>query len=192
MDKDTKPLLILDIDETLIYASKEELGYKTSFKLGKYFIYKRPFLEEFINEVSKDFKLAVWSSATDDYVHEVVDKLKPLDARLEFVWARSRCKEKFKSQVDEYGYYDPDPRNHYYFVKPLKKVKRKGYELERILIIDDTVSKSEENYGNVIYPTPFYGEEDDNELILLAKYLKTIKDEENFRDIEKRNWRESI
>ncbi|WP_223241393.1 HAD family hydrolase [Flammeovirga sp. EKP202] len=160
--------------------------------MEKYFVYIRPFLEEFINKVKNDYRLAVWSSAGDDYVNEIVSQLKILDNQLEFVWARSKCKRKYVPQMDEDGYYDTDPKSHYYFVKPLKKVKRKGYSLERILILDDTFRKSEENYGNAIYPTPYLGQEKDNELQKVALYLKKIKDVENFRSIEKRDWRERI
>ena len=74
-------------------------------------------------------------------------------------------------------------------IRPLKKVKRKGYDLERILIIDDSPHKSKLNYGNAIYPKPYKGETEDNELIKLINYLESIKDEPNFRKIEKRNWR---
>ena len=71
----------------------------------------------------------------------------------------------------------------------MKKLKRKGFQLERILIVDDTPHKSTDNFGNAIYPKEFKGESTDNELKLLAQYLKTLKDKENVRRLEKRNWR---
>ena len=74
-------------------------------------------------------------------------------------------------------------------MKPLKKVKRKGFDLDRILIIDDSPHKSKLNYGNAIYPKPYKGESADTELVKLIDYLESIKDEPNFRTIEKRYWR---
>ncbi|MDQ4120460.1 MAG: hypothetical protein M3209_03335 [Acidobacteriota bacterium] len=39
-----KKLLVLDLDETLIYATEEELERKADFRAGQYLVYKRPFL----------------------------------------------------------------------------------------------------------------------------------------------------
>ena len=57
---------------------------------------------------------------------------------------------------DEYGYAH-DPWDHRRYLKPLKKVKRMGWRLERMLIVDDTPEKCLRNYGNAIHPLPFEG-----------------------------------
>ena len=188
---DEKILLILDVDETLIHATDEELSQKADFKVFGYNIYKRPFLEAFFEAIKNDFLLAIWSSASDDYVEEVAKQIVPEDIELEFVWGRSRCTYRRNIQIDEYGYYD-DFQNHYHYIKPLKKVKRKGYHLDRILIVDDSPHKSKDNFGNAIYPKPFTGDTADEELRLLAKYLKSLKDMENIRRIEKRSWQNQV
>ena len=189
---DEKILLILDVDETLIHATEKELNQKVDFRIFDYNIYKRPFLDEFLKEVKSDFLIAIWSSASDDYVEEITKRIIPKDIKLEFVWGRSRCTYRRNLRIDEYGYYDDDVRNHYHYIKPLKKVKRKGFNLNRILIVDDTPHKSKDNFGNAIYPKEFTGDAEDKELKLLAKYLKTLKDKENVRRIEKRNWKNRI
>ena len=61
-----------------------------------------------------------------------------------------------------------------------------------MLIIDDSPEKTKENYGNAIYPREFNGEQDDNELAQLWKYLMLIKDEPNIRKIEKRGWHNKV
>ena len=187
-----KILLILDVDETLIHATKKELSQKVDFKIFDYNVYKRPFLDEFLKEVKSNFLLAIWSSASDDYVEQVTKRIISQDIKLEFVWGRSCCTYRRNLQIDEYGYYDDDLRNHYHYIKPLKKVKRKGFDLNRILIIDDSPHKSKDNFGNAIYPKEFTGDMKDIELKLLAKYLTTLKDNENVRRIEKRNWQDRI
>jgi RNA polymerase II subunit A small phosphatase-like protein len=184
-----KILLILDIDETLIYSTRKELERKADFYVFSYHVYKRPYLKEFLEQVNNDFLLAIWSSASDDYVEEVVKKIIPQEIELEFVWGRSRCTYQRNYRLDESRFYSTNPLNHYNFVKILKKVKRKGYQIERILIVDDTPHKSKYNYGNAIYPKEYQGEEHDEELTLLGKYLKKLKDKPNVRNIEKRNWR---
>ena len=189
---DEKILLILDVDETLIHATEKILNQKADFKIFSYYVYKRPFLDEFIEAIKNDFLIAIWSSASDDYVDEITKRIIPKDIELEFVWGRSRCTYRRNLRIDEYGYYDDDFRNHYHYIKPLKKVKRKNFNLDRILIVDDTPHKSKDNFGNAIYPRAFTGDIEDTELRLLAKYLQTLKDKENVRQIEKRNWQNRI
>jgi RNA polymerase II subunit A small phosphatase-like protein len=71
-------------------------------------------------------------------------------------------------------------------------VKRRGYSLERTLIVDDTRHKVSRQYGNAVYIEPFEGQREDRELAYLLEYLRKIRDEENFRTLEKRKWRSSL
>ena len=171
-------LLVLDLDETLLYATKDKLEQLEDFVVGPYYVYVRPNLAYFLSEMAGDFKLAIWSSADDAYVHELVDKIKPAAIDFEFIWGRSRTTKKRMSVTDEY-----------YYVKRLSKVKRKGFLLERTLIIDDTAEKSMLNYGNAIQIAEFTGNANDDELLLLASYLKQLKNVRNVRQIDKRYWR---
>ena len=68
-------LLILDLDETVIHSSKVRLGRDPDFKVFDYYVYKRPYLDEFIQEVKVLYQLAIWSSGTKLYVDEVVNNL---------------------------------------------------------------------------------------------------------------------
>ena len=189
---DEKILLILDIDETLVHATSEKLDVKVDFQVFDYNVYKRPFLNEFLHAVAANFTIAIWSSASDDYAEEVVQKIVPAEVPLAFVWGRSRCTYKRNLHIDEFGYYDNDPWSHYQYIKPLKKLKRKGYNLNRILIVDDTPHKAKDNYGNAIYPSEFVGDPNDDELLQLTKYLETLKNQANVRRLEKRWWRQQV
>lgn len=184
-------LIVLDLDETLIHASKEKLEINHDFVVGEYYVYIRPYFEEFINYVSKNFPFAVWSSASDEYVKQICDKLDLVSNSL-FCWARSKTTLKSPSRFDSDGDLVIESYDHYFYIKRLKKLKRFGYPLEQILIIDDTPHKSKENYGNVIHPSEFFGDTEDNDLLLLIDYLETLKYEENVRRIEKRNWKEQL
>ena len=107
--------------------------------------------DEFLNQIKAHFLLAIWSSASDDYVEAIANQIIPKDIELEFVWGRSRCTYRRNLQIDDFGYYDSNYRNHYHYIKVLKKLKRQGYAIERILIVDDSPHKSKDNYGNAIY-----------------------------------------
>jgi len=161
----------------LIYASEAELAsLKYDFVFSDFFVYKRPGLSDFLYSIKEDFKIGVWSSASDDYVLNIVSNIFPEEIKLEFIWGRSKCTIKR----------DRD-RDIYFFTKPLKKLKRKGFDLDRILIIDDTPQKAKDNFGNVIYISEFKGIPD-NELEKLSVYLQKLKTIANVRLIEKRGW----
>lgn len=173
-----KPLLIFDLDETLIFASGEVLERDADFTFDEYHIYKRPYLNEFLISLSRNFLLAIWSSAGDDYVAYVADQIKPVDLTFEFVWGYSRCTPKS----------DPETSLQYN-LKNLKKVKRKGFSLRRTLIVDNTPAKVSANYGNAIYVQDFEGNREDTELKKLKDYLLLIKDRDDLSRIEKRFWK---
>ena len=71
------PLLILDLDETLIHASATKVREEADFQVFHYFVYKRPGLATFLTTCTQHFKLAIWSSASDDYVQAVVKQILP-------------------------------------------------------------------------------------------------------------------
>ena len=173
-----KTLLVLDIDETLIHSSKNSLGIEHDFKIGNfYYVYTRPGLKEFISFALDNFNVAVWSSASFNYVEAMVNEIFPNPDKLKFYWASNRCTMRYSFEHQEW-----------YDIKDLKKVGRIGYNKERILIVDDTPAKSERNYGNAIHMQPFTGDQNDRYLYMLVEYLKTIKDIKNVREIDKRVW----
>ena len=174
-------LLILDIDETLIHSSEKQLDRIPDFRLDKYFVYIRPGLKEFISNCSKLFNLAIWTASSSEYAIEVIKNIFPDDLRLEFIFTGERCLLKRNLDLDVIEIF-----------KPLKKVKRKGYSLNNILIVDDTAKTFKYNYGNGILIKEYLGESNDNELSLLLKYLEIIGAEENVRVIDKRRWKSKI
>jgi RNA polymerase II subunit A small phosphatase-like protein len=136
---DTRKLLILDIDETLLYATKDALGRPADFAVYDYYIYLRPHLERFLQYAFERFRVAVWTSSGSLYAGEVVDLIFPSRDVLDFFWTAERCAVRFDPEYQEQ-----------YKLKQLKKVRRRGYNLERVLVIDDTPKKHEQNYGNLI------------------------------------------
>jgi RNA polymerase II subunit A small phosphatase-like protein len=176
--RNSKPLLILDLDECLIFGTESELDRSADFRVGPFYVYRRPHLREFLKGASEIYSVAVWSSGTSDYVGEVARKICPAGIEWAFVWARNRCTRRMHPESMEIVY-----------LKDAKKVRRLGYAIERILFVDDSPEKLARNYGNAIYLSPFEGAEDDAELPLLLKYIESIRSVENFRDLNKQGWR---
>ena len=171
------------MDETLIYSSEKELDRASDFTVDRYFVYKRPGLDEFLSTCAAWFKMAVWTASSSDYARTVIENIFPNEIQLSFVFTREKC------------VFKPDTRSIEYTIqtiKPLKKVKRKGFDLEKVIIVDDKSSTFSRNYGNAILVKKYHGEKDDMELSLLLKYLQKIRDIENIRCVEKRGWRHHI
>jgi RNA polymerase II subunit A small phosphatase-like protein len=174
-------LLVLDLDETLVYAAPADIGHPADFLVGDYHVYQRPWLQSFLENLANHFRLGIWSSAGETYVETMIRCIQPPGFAFDFVWACNKCSYKRIPGLDEFVY-----------EKRLSKLKRKGYSLEEILIIDDTPEKVQSNYGNAIYVKPFTGDMQDNELILLQRYLLTLLPVTNIRSVEKRNWRQTL
>jgi carboxy-terminal domain RNA polymerase II polypeptide A small phosphatase len=171
-------LLVLDLDETLVYATEQPLARPADFGAGPYHVYRRPHLERFIRSCAVLFDVGFWSSGSAAYVARVVPAILPAGVSPVLAWSGERCVRRF----------DPDTREDYH-VKDLRKVARAGYDLARVLAVDDTPRKLERNFGNAVYVRSWYGDSDDNELELLARYLPTLSGLEDVRRVEKRGWR---
>ena len=175
-----RKLLILDLDETLIFATETHLSIPTDFKAGPYHVYRRPHLEKFLSFVCGHFEIAVWTSSSQAYAENVVANIFPKDFPLSFVWDRRRCTSVF----------DPVTWGHVY-VKDLRKVKRRGYRLESVIMVDDTPEKLVRHYGNHLRLEAFMGDPQDSELYDVQPFLVYLSEQENIRRIEKRGWRSS-
>ncbi|WP_244227596.1 NIF family HAD-type phosphatase [Corallococcus aberystwythensis] len=184
-------LLVLDLDETLVHSSEKPLAREADFQVLGHFVHVRPHLEPFLRECASRFRLAIWSAGTDPYVAAIVKRIVPPELELDFVWGRSRCTYAVdKAGVQRDGFLDLDA--HYGWVKKLRKLKRHGYRLERVLMVDDSPSKCVHNHGNAIYVREYEGQDPDTELLDLSRYLATLADVDNVRCIEKRNWRKQL
>jgi len=173
-----RPLLILDLDETLVWATREASEAPFDFRVFGYYVTKRPHLQTFLENVFLWFDVAVWTSSGEHYASAVVAELFGDPSKLLFVWSSSRCTERIDRDSGEQ-----------YNLKDLKKVKRMGFTLTRSLMIDDSPEKLRRQYGNHLRLLPFEGDPDDRELLDVLPFLDWIRTQDDFRRIEKRNWR---
>lgn len=203
----SKPLLILDLDGTLICTTNQDYGgrFEELFHGSYSIIYKRPGVDEFLKFCFEHFDVAVFTAATSSYAKQIVAKLftEEQQKTLIFIYSSNSCREihnSFESQYDE----------DFLTIKDLrKKVFRKKfhgirYPRDRVLIIDDTPSTYHYNYGCAIPIPEFRCQKGDTILIKLTNYLRILLDEEqrritgkeaidgsipvSWRHIDKRNW----
>lgn len=172
-------LLVLDLDETLVHSSEKPLAnLKADERILGYHVHKRPGLDQFLSLTSQHFELAVWSAGGGDYVHATTKALmEPLSIKPLFVWTSSYCTRRF----------DPETQEHYH-IKDFNKLRRRGIDLARALIVENTPANCQRNYGNAVYIKSFEGDVQDSELPHLADYLLTLTGHEDLRKIEKRDW----
>ena len=181
-DEANRTLLVLDLDETLIHGTETPLDRPADLVFDRFFIYKRPHVGEFLSSIFGDFDVAIWSSASSDYVEAVAEALVPAGLSFTFVWSSRKCTYHYDGKFQDY-----------YWIKRLKKVKQAfGFPMSHILIVDDQPSKCHQNYGNAVYVRPFEGDPEDDELRWLARYLKTLADVPDVRPLEKRGWRSKM
>jgi RNA polymerase II subunit A small phosphatase-like protein len=174
-------LVILDLDETLVHAPELPLARPPDFLAFGYPIHKRPHVDAFVQGLLGTYQVAIWTASGRLYAESVVTQLRIDPARLAFFWCSERCTERFDHETRR--------RN---TVKALRKVRRRGYNLERVLVVDDSPEKHVRNYGNLIPVLPFGGDADDAELPLVRAYIDSLAAEPNVRSIDKRGWRRAI
>ena len=80
----------------------------------------------------------------------VIQALFPEPERLAFVWTADRCTVSYDEELGGYV-----------ARKSLKKIKRRGYASESIIVVDDSPEKWRQSYGNLVEVSPFLGAEDD-------------------------------
>jgi TFIIF-interacting CTD phosphatase-like protein len=154
---------------------------KPIFLVGQFFVYKRPHLQEFIEFCTENFEVAVWTSSTKNYATKIVEEIFPNPHELAFFWSRERCTIRYDEELQET-----------YFEKMMSKVRKHGFDLKKVIVVDDSPEKWRNSYGNLIRIKPFFGEVDDSELKRLIVYLERLKSVENIRKTEKRNWQNRI
>ena len=172
-----KPVLVLDLDETLIWAREGATG-AVDFEVAEYGVTVRPHFEVFKAHVARHWRLGVWTSSSPSYAQVVVGQLFSTEDELEFAWDVSRCTHRYDSETQWN-----------YPVKNLDKLKKKGYPLERMAVLDDTPQKLERHYGNLIRVEPFEGDPNDTELTDLLPFLDWLSTHSDIRRVEKRSWR---
>lgn len=173
-------LLVLDLDETLVFAAETELDRPADLIVAGYHVYKRPHLDEFLAYAFARFRVGVWTSSGRLYAEPLVAELMA-GRPVEFVWSSMRCS--IARDWNTGGHTTQ---------KRLAKLKKLGFKLSEMIGVDDTPSKYARNYGNLVQVREWSGELEDDELVSLMRYLAVLGDVVNVRSVEKRNWRERL
>lgn len=135
------PLLVLDLDETLVHSTSEPVE-SPDFSDGAYNTRLRPHLREFLQAVDPWWHLAIFTAAGQIYAQDMLAGIRahtrfPLEPL--FVFDRRRCTPRR----------DPETGDLHH-LKDLEKVRRKGFNLERVLVLDDKPAGLQRQRGNLL------------------------------------------
>ena len=69
----SRKLVVLDLDETLIFGTRNMLDRPPDFVVSPYQIYKRPHLDIFLDYCFSEFLVGVWTSSSPQYATLVTE-----------------------------------------------------------------------------------------------------------------------
>ena len=159
--KTQKKTLVLDLDETLIHSSMTPFPNRTNIVLQidigpeKYTIYsiQRPFVEEFLNEMSLYFDIILFTASLEQYskpLLKIIDK----NNVIKHVYNREYCK-----------FYEG------YFFKDLSIINK---DYKDLIIIDNNPVSYLFNKENGVPIKSWFDDPNDNELMKLIPFMKYL------------------
>ena len=168
-----KKTLFLDLDETLVHSSfksfnnKEEIIFDMLFEEKKHTIHvlKRPFVDEFLNQMSNLFEIVIFTASISDYANPLLNKL-DINNKISFRLFREHCTSSGN-----------------FFIKDLRKVNR---NLKDVILIDNNPISYLYNKDNGIPILTWHSIKSDNELIKLIPLLEYLSQCDDVRNVIKK------
>jgi RNA polymerase II subunit A small phosphatase-like protein len=169
----TKKTLILDIDETLVHSGytpqNRTPDITLNIKLNGFnrivYVFKRPYVDEFLQEMSNIFEIVTFTASLSQYAGPLLDELDKFHTVSHRLF-RENC-------ISQKGI----------FIKDLRKI---GKELKNIIIIDNNPMSYITNIDNGIPILTWYDNSNDDELMKLIPILKYLANVDDVRPIIKK------
>lgn len=155
--------VFLDLDETLIHSSPDpppESRFDFTVrpviegKIMKFYVSKRPGVDQFLKEISKKFELVVFTAGIEPYAMLVLDALDP------------------KGLISHRLYRDSCRELEGRYVKDLAET---GRDLRKSVIVDDNPNSYSLQQGNAIPIIPFEDDVNDRELEKLVEFFSRMQ-----------------
>ena len=132
----TKPAIVFDIDNTLVYVTPiapnnlENTEFFTiKIKRRKFYVQTRPYLNYFLEKISKLYNVYFFTASSQEYASQIINKIYPQVKQFHSFF-RDSCTEM-------YGY----------LVKDLNKIKT---PLQKTLLIDDSTGSALKSPKNLV------------------------------------------
>lgn len=177
-----KPLLILDLDNTLIAAVHKDYldgvyKYPSDFMVinDEIHVNMRPNLHYFMEYAFTNWRVALWTAASEEYTREVLNKSGVDVKNFEFMKFKEDCT---KGQDRSFS------------TIHIKDMNTLSEDLSRVILVDDKSSSAQNLPDNVI-EIPAYisaAQSADNKLLKLIDFLEEMKNASDFRSVNKVDW----
>lgn len=160
--------LVLDLDETLVHCSVEplpnpDLVFEVELSGNTYIIYvlKRPYMEEFLREVSKYFEVIVFTASRKAYASKLLDLIDPGRRLIKYRLYRETC-------LHVEGNF-------------LKDLNVLGRNLAHTIIVDNSPHAFGYQVSNGIPIESWFYDRKDTELVKLLPFLAQLLKAEDVR-----------
>ena len=158
-----KRYLILDMDETLIHSSSKKLN-DSSIKIEKnLFINKRPYLKNFLENLSKIYNIIIFTCSEESYANSILNNIDSENKFFFLKFFREDCLF----------------INNNVYLKNLEFINNLNFE--KCVLVDNSPLHFYRNLENTVPILPFYGDEEDSELLKLEVFLKDLVKIKDFR-----------
>lgn len=192
LQENTKPYVVLDLDDTCIHSlvlTKEAKKWKKDPSLKEkvdkftyhnmedyYLVCERPQLQEFLDYLFENFNVIVWTAASKDYALFIIKNCiiaGRKNRQLSYIFFDYHCD--LSQEI-----YKKDPQKCLKMLTDQGAFKLPNIKLDNIVIIDDLQDNKDSNGNNCIQIFPFkvygIGSESDNHLMTVVKdKLEDIK-----------------
>lgn len=167
--------LVLDLDETLVHCSVEEpatcdLTFGVEFHGIDYQVYVklRPHLQRFLQAVSQDFEVVVFTASQPVYANELLNRIDPNSSLVHYRLFRESC-----LQVEGN------------FLKDLTVL---GRDLSQTVLVDNSPHAFGYQLDNGIPIESWFDDPQDRELLKLERFLRRLHGAEDVRPLIRRKF----
>lgn len=168
---DKKRTIFLDLDETLVHSTMEppirvNVDFMVRIKIEgaviPMFVVKRPGVTEFLERISKSYRVAVFTAGLPEYASQVLDKLDK------------------NHVISQRLYRDSCTEMNGRYAKDLSLVATN--DLGSVLLVDDNPFSYSLQPDNGVPIKPFVDDMEDQELMKLAEFFDGCYQYEDLRD----------
>lgn len=182
-----KKVLILDLDETLIHSlsrgAPRSLGgsggqcHMIELKVNNvstlYYVYKRPFCDFFLKELSKWFELQIFTASVQEYADPIIDWLEMDLIDYKKVQGAQRDAPN-KVFTKRYYRNDCTYRQGVGYIKDLSKFFPKDDDLKNVIILDNSPISYALHEHNAVMIEGWINDQSDRDLINLLPMLYSL------------------
>lgn len=171
-----KITLVLDLDETLVHCTTERtpqpaITFSVNWNGGTYFVsaMERPYLQEFMKEVSKLFEVVIFTASQKVYANKLLDIIDP-----EFKWSKKRLFRESCAFIE--GNY-------------IKDLEVLGRDMSKIVIIDNSPQAFALQYDNALPISSWFDDSNDMELAKVLPLLRKLAVADDVRPILRKRFK---